>query len=247
MDSSGSPQNAAAFSPAADDVFARIAGRYDFLCDVFSVYAHRIWKNHVARRIAETPSTLVLDVASGTGDIPLRVLRRLDATPMAKGKKLLVTDICPEMLAMAQAKLGTADPRIEYSLLDAHDLSSIESDSVDVYSISFGMKIMDRARVLSEARRVLRPGGTFFCLEAACIPIGFIHAAYLKYMDWCLPFIARLATGGDASAYDYLLRGVHEFPDQRAFASQIEDHGFGGVGFENLTLGIVALHRGVKR
>jgi ubiquinone/menaquinone biosynthesis methyltransferase len=221
--------------------------RYEFLCDVFSVCAHRVWKNRIARRIAETPGTLMLDVASGTGDIPFRVLRRLDATPLVKSKKLLVTDICPEMLSMARTKLGTGDPRIEYSLLDAHDLNSIESNSVDVYSISFGMKIMDRKRVLSEAHRVLRPGGTFFCLEAARIPVRFVHNAYLKYMDWCLPFIARLATGGDVSAYDYLLRGVHEFPDQRTFATQMENHGFDSVGFENLTLGIVALHKGVKR
>ncbi len=118
--------------------------------------------------------------------------------------------------------------------------------SVDTYSISFGMKICDRARVMGEAFRVLRPGGVFYCLEAARIPIEPLHCAYLLYMDWCLPLIARIATGGDASAYNYLLRGVHDFPRQREFASELAAIGFEDITFENLTLGIVAIHRGVK-
>jgi ubiquinone/menaquinone biosynthesis C-methylase UbiE len=65
-------------------------------------------------------------------------------------------------------------------------------------------------------------------------------------MDWCLPLIARMATGGDASAYNYLLRGVHDFPRQREFACELEKAGFADVTFENLTCGIVAIHRGVK-
>jgi len=239
-----SAQNAAAFSPAVDDVFTRIASRYDFMCDVFSLYAHRIWKNHIADRIANCPGVLHLDVASGTGDIPFRVLMRSRGIPE---RRIIVSDLCPAMLGMAQAKLGAKNPLLEFRRLDAHDLSGVESGSVDIYSISFGMKILDRERVLSEAHRVLRPGGRFFCLEAARIPVAPIHSAYLTYMDWCLPTIARLATGGDASAYDYLLRGVHEFPDQAAFSLQIEQHGFLDVAHTNLTCGIVALHEGVRQ
>ena len=240
-------RNAAAFQPAQDNVFARIAGRYDRLCDLFSVGAHRLWKSHMARRIAGHPGGLVLDVASGTGDIPLRVLRQLEADGKATTKKLVVSDLCPEMLDMARTKLGTAHPAIEYAILDAHDLHQVGPASVDLYSISFGMKICDRARVLAEARRVLKPGGTLLCLEAARIPFDPLHAAYLKYMDWCLPTIARIATGGERSAYDYLLKGIHDFPDQAAFAREIEGFGFRDVTYENLSLGIVALHHGVKR
>jgi ubiquinone/menaquinone biosynthesis methyltransferase len=230
--------NAAEFDPVADDVFARIAGRYDRLCDTFSLFAHRLWKSRIAELMAREDAVAALDVASGTGDIPLRLLRR------RPHQQILVTDICPQMLSRAEQKLE-ARSNVKFRLLDAHRLD-LPDRSVDLYSISFGMKICDRARVVSEAYRVLRPGGTFFCLEAARIPFEPLHQAYLAYMDWCLPFIARVATGGDASAYNYLLRGIHDFPDQRAFAVELRQNGFESVTFQNLTLGIVAIHRAVK-
>ncbi len=235
--------NAASFDPARDNVFARIAGRYDRLCDVFSLRIHRLWKSEMAAAIASHPGAVVLDAASGTGDIPLRVLRRLGADNAA-ARTLWVTDLCPEMLAIARRKLAGCDANI--AVADVHALSDFPASSVDLFSISFGMKICDRMRVLAEAFRVLRPGGTFFCLEAARIPVAPLHALYLAYMRWCLPMIARLATGGDASAYDYLVRGIHEFPAQRAFSAEMESFGFRGVRYRNMTLGIVALHSGTK-
>lgn len=231
--------NAAAFDPTADDVFSRIAGRYDRLCDIFSLFAHRIWKARIAELMAQEEASLALDVASGTGDIPVRLLRR-----KARPPRILVTDICPQMLAQAERKIA-GKAGVELRQLDAHRLDLPDS-SIDLYSISFGMKICDRARVVSEAYRVLRPGGVFFCLEAARIPFEPLHQMYLAYMNWCLPFIARIATGGDASAYNYLLRGIHDFPDQRAFAAELGEQGFQDVSFENLTFGIVAIHRAVK-
>jgi demethylmenaquinone methyltransferase / 2-methoxy-6-polyprenyl-1,4-benzoquinol methylase len=234
-----SAANAAEFDPGGDDVFARIADRYDQLCDIFSLFAHRLWKSRMAARMAKEVGALALDVASGTGDIPLR----LSNLGMG-GRRMLVSDICPQMLAQAERKLGSG-PEFELRQLDAHCLALPDS-SMDLYSISFGMKICDRPRVVSEALRVLKPGGVFYCLEAARIPFEPLHLLYLAYMDWCLPLIARFATSGDASAYNYLLRGVHEFPSQRAFAAELRSAGFESVAFENLTFGIVAIHRGVK-
>lgn len=231
--------NAAAFDPAADDVFARIAGRYDRLCDIFSVGAHRLWKARMAALLAREQGAVTLDVASGTGDIPVRLLRRSGGP-----RRVLVSDICPQMLAHAQRKLAD-EPRAELRRLDAHALA-LEDASVDAYSIAFGMKICDRARLLAEAFRVLKPGGVFYCLEAARIPFAPLHALYLAYMDWCLPLIARMATGGDAGVYNYLLRGVHDFPAQQAFAAELEARGFRSVTYENLTFGIVSIHRAVK-
>ncbi|HTQ13789.1 MAG TPA: ubiquinone/menaquinone biosynthesis methyltransferase [Rhizomicrobium sp.] len=228
--------NAAVFDRHHDDVFARIAGRYDRLCDVFSLGIHRLWKRHLVRRMAAHPGGVVLDCASGTGDIPLRLLER--TTP----RELWVTDICPQMLAIAERKLAGRAANI--AIRNAEDLREVADRSVDLYSIAFGMKICDRRRVVSEASRVLKPGGTFYCLEAARIPVPWVHAAYLKYMDWCLPAIGRIAAHGDAGAYDYLLRGVHDFPDQKGFARELEAAGFRNVRYTNLTLGIVALHEG---
>lgn len=240
-----SEQNAAAFTPESDNVFARIAERYDFLCDIFSLGIHRVWKSRVATLIADAPGTLVLDAASGTGDIPIRVLRRLRRAGAQTAKEFLITDICPQMLDIARRKFNAED-NVKFGVFDVHDLREVPSESVDIYSISFGMKICDRARTLSEAFRILRPGGQFLCLEAARIPVDIVHAAYLKYMNWCLPLMARIAVGGDAGAYNYLLRGLHNFPAQLEFAKELAAHGFEDTRFENLTLGIVAIHRGSK-
>jgi demethylmenaquinone methyltransferase / 2-methoxy-6-polyprenyl-1,4-benzoquinol methylase len=234
--------NAAVFDSTDDDVFARIAGRYDFLCDVFSFGIHRIWKRHMVARMATHPGRIVLDAASGTGDIPARLLRR----GIEADRTLWVTDICPQMLAMAGPKLSRYAGQVHLAQRNAENLREVENESVDLYSISFGIKICDRTKVVAEAFRVLKPGGSFFCLEAAHIPSPFLHGAYLRYMDWCLPFIGRIAADGDASAYDYLLRGVHDFPDQGAFAYEIEAAGFRNVRYENLTFGIVALHEATK-
>ena len=240
-----SGDNAAAFVPQRDDVFARIAGRYDRLCDIFSLFAHRLWKERMAARMAAASGAEVLDVASGTGDIPFRLLRRAGAP-----KRILVSDICPEMLMLAREKLARPEvaaslAAIEFSRLDAHDLAEVPSGSVDVYSISFAMKICDRHRVVAEAFRVLRPGGLFLCLEAGHIPVGWVQAAYLAYMERCIPAMGWIATR-DPSSYGYLLRGIRDFPDQRAFARELGEAGFTEVAFENMTFGIVALHRAVK-
>jgi demethylmenaquinone methyltransferase/2-methoxy-6-polyprenyl-1,4-benzoquinol methylase len=95
-----SQTNAAAFDAGLDDVFTRIAGRYDRLCDVFSLLAHRYWKATMARQIAGDRGLTVLDVASGTGDIALRVARRKGGSD----KAIVAGDICPAMLAIAKRK-----------------------------------------------------------------------------------------------------------------------------------------------
>lgn len=238
------PSNAAAFEPAADDVFARIAGRYDTLCDIFSLYLHRRWKARMAHHIARAPGSLLLDVASGTGDIPLRVLRRWRQQPLpAKNveRHIIVSDLSPAMLAVAQRKLGDA-AQVDYRVLNAYSLDGIADNSVDAFSISFGMKIMDRDQVVHQALRVLKPGGLFFCLEASRIRWGALHRAYLRYMRWCLPLISRLKGDSDSSTYRYFLKGVEEFPDQETMVKELQAAGLTQVRFENLSLGIVALH-----
>ena len=95
---------------------------------------------------------------------------------------------------------------------------------------------------MAEARRVLRPGGRLFILEASTIPWPLLHRAYLAYMALCMPVLGWLATGGDASAYKYLLKGIREFPSAEALATEIADAGFVDVAYERLSRGIVAIH-----
>jgi demethylmenaquinone methyltransferase/2-methoxy-6-polyprenyl-1,4-benzoquinol methylase len=135
--------------------------------------------------------------------------------------------------------------KIDFRHLNAHQLE-VANSSVDAYAISFGLKICDRTQALREAFRVLKPGGRIYCLEASRIPVSFVHAAYLRYMDWCLPFIARIATRGDRGAYDYLLKGIHDFPGAPLLACEIESFGFQNTTYRYMTFGIVALHVATK-
>jgi demethylmenaquinone methyltransferase/2-methoxy-6-polyprenyl-1,4-benzoquinol methylase len=243
MQDASTDLNAASFDSRADDVFSRIASRYDVLCDLFSFGIHRIWKSRMAHRIASERWENMMDVAAGTGDIALRVARNLGGTTT---RICVVSDIRPAMLDIAKLRAGPPAPALQFRVFDAHQLSEVESASVDLYSISLGMKICDRARVLAEAWRVLKPGGTFICLEASEIPVPIIQRLYLAYMRLCMPIVGWVATGGDASAYDYLLAGVSGFPGAPQFADEISRQGFVDAVFERLSFGIVAIHTARK-
>lgn len=231
--------NAAEFSASSDDVFGRIASRYDLLCDLFSLWIHRIWKRRVAAVVAAEPWCELVDAASGTGDIVLRILKHQRS---AASRHILACDISPPMLAIARRRLAQVGRNVTFRELDAHSMPSIATHSIDLYSISLGLKICDRQVVLCEAMRILKPGGRLIVLEASNIPIGWLHRVYLCYMAICMPVIGWIATGGDASAYKYLLQGIREFPTAEALADQIRQIGFTDVSFERLSLGIVAIH-----
>ena len=181
--------NAAEFVASADDVFGRIASRYDLLCDLFSFWIHRHWKRRVALLIASHPWEDLLDVASGTGDIVLRVLSR---QPSAAARRIVASDISPQMLAIAKRRLDVLGQSVELRQLDAHDMPSVPGESVDLFSISFAMKICDRHAVLREALRVLKPDGRLIVLEASTIPVRWLRQAYLLYMSVCMPVIGGL-------------------------------------------------------
>ena len=235
--------NAAEFDVRSDDVFNRIADRYDMLCDLFSLGIHRLWKRRMAELIASEPWHDMLDAATGTGDVVLQLAGR--STDLS-GRHIVASDICDRMLSVARRRASARAVAVEFRQLDAHAMPSMPDASVDLYSMSFALKICDREKVVAEAWRVLRPGGRLITLEASQIVYPWLHRLYLGYMRLCMPVIGWLATGGDASAYRYLLKGVCEFPGAEALARELERAGYRDVAFERITLGIVAIHSARK-
>ena len=234
--------NAAEFAWQNDDVFGRIATRYDRLCDVFSFGIHRLWKRRVAQRIASEEWNTLLDGATGTGDIILRVV----AKASTQGRTIIASDVSTQMLAIAGKRLEKVSSAVNLRQLDVENMPSISTGSVDAYSISLGLKICDRRLALQEALRVLKPVGRLIVLEASNIRSRLLHRAYLAYMAVCMPALGWLATGGDASAYKYLLQGIRDFPTAEGLAQELTSHGFEEVSFERLSLGIVAIHMARK-
>jgi demethylmenaquinone methyltransferase / 2-methoxy-6-polyprenyl-1,4-benzoquinol methylase len=239
---SAAPDNAAEFIWKKDDVFGRIASRYDLLCDVFSFGIHRIWKRRVAARIATEDWSTLLDGATGTGDIILRVL----ASGKVGARSIVASDVSAQMLAIARRRLGAHAGSVQIRQIDVENMPEVPDGSIDAYSISLGLKICNRRRALAEALRVLRPGGRLIVLEASNIPWGLLNRGYLAYMAVVMPALGWLATAGDASAYRYLLHGIREFPSAENLANEIAACGFRDIQFERLSLGIVAIHMARK-
>ena len=125
-------------------------------------------------------------------------------------------------------------------------MKSIKDCSVDCFSFSLAAKICNRDSVFNEAFRILKPGGTFVILEASSIPNRLVHLCYLRYMKLCMPIIGWIASGGDSSAYLYLLKGIEDFPTAEELVTELTGYGFESVSFKRYTFGIVALHRASK-
>lgn len=227
-------------APLVRAVFDSVASRYDLMNDLMSGFAHRLWKDAMVGWLAPRPGQTLLDVAGGTGDIACRAVKRLDP---ARGGGVIVCDVNEQMLDVGRAR--AIDDGIlaglEWVCGDAEALP-VADRSVDLYTIGFGLRnVTHIEEALAEARRVLRPGGRFMCLEFAPAAAPWVAPAYDLYSFHILPLIGQIVTG-DRDAYAYLVESIRRFPPPETLCDLIEAAGLERARFRTLTGGVAALH-----
>ena len=225
-------------------VFDRVAGRYDLMNDVMSAGVHRLWKDATAARLNPQPGETIIDCAGGTGDMARRfadLARRARQRRGGEDARILVVDYNAEMISAGRSR--GLSPEIAWAVGDAQVLP-LPDACADAYVISFGIRnVTDIPGALREARRVLKPGGRFLCLEFSRPPAPALARLYDAYSFRVIPFMGE-QIAGDRESYQYLVESIRRFPDQKTFQSLIEAAGFRRAGYTNFTGGVAALHHG---
>lgn len=230
--------------PLVNDVFHKVAKRYDIMNDVMSAGMHRVWKDAMIAALNPRKSAdyRVLDVAGGTGDIAFRIVEASNRLAHAT-----VLDINGSMLGVGAeraAKKGLTE-NLTFVEANAEDLP-FDSGSFDAYTIAFGIRNVPRIEVaLKEAFRVLKRGGRLLVLEFSEVTMPLLDRFYDEWSFKAIPRFGKMITG-DAEPYQYLVESIRKFPNQDDFATMIREAGFSRVSYTNYTGGIAALHSGWK-
>lgn len=223
------------------DVFSKVAPKYDLMNDLMSAGMHRLWKKFTIEEADVKSSHLILDVASGSGD-----LTRAFAKKVPQGK-VVMTDINPTMLEVGRKRLldeGIIN-NVEFVLADAENLP-FANNHFDCVTIAFGLRnVTNKSAALASMYRVLKPGGKLLILEFSHPTNPVFKKLYDTYSFNVIPklgeWIAR-----DKASYQYLVESIRMHPNQESLKALIEEAGFEDVSFYNMSGGIVALHKGFK-
>ncbi|MBV8593802.1 MAG: ubiquinone/menaquinone biosynthesis methyltransferase [Caulobacteraceae bacterium] len=225
-------------------VFDRVASRYDLMNDLMSAGLHRLWKDAAAVRLNPQPGETIVDCAGGTGDIAFRLSRLAEAARRRRGggpARVLVVDHNLEMVGAGRRRAARA--AVAWTVGDAQALP-LPAAAAHAYVIAFGLRnVTDVDRALAEARRVLKPGGRFLCLEFSRPSAEALRRAYDAYSFEIIPRLGA-AVARDRDAYRYLVESIRRFPDQAALAGRMGAAGFARVSVTNFAGGVCALHQG---
>jgi demethylmenaquinone methyltransferase/2-methoxy-6-polyprenyl-1,4-benzoquinol methylase len=221
-------------------VFDSVASRYDLMNDLLSLGAHRLWKASMVDALAPRAGMAIVDVAGGTGDIAMRIHARAQGAA-----RVVLCDINPTMLAAGQ------DRAVDRGILQgplwvAGDAEALpfRDRSFDAYTIAFGLRnVTHMDRALREARRVLKPGGRFLCLEFSKVSLPLLARVYDAYSAAVLPAVGGLVAG-DRDSYRYLHESIRRHPPQDELAAMMTAAGLARVTWRDMSGGIVALHSG---
>lgn len=223
-------------------VFASVAGRYDVMNDLMSLGLHRVWKRFTVSLSGLKPGQHALDVAGGTGDLALGMLRQVGS-----GGRVVLSDVNSHMLALGRDRLLDSG-----HLANAHCLVAdaerlpFADHSFDCVTIAFGLRnVTDKAAALRSMHRVLKVGGQLLVLEFSTPVAPGLKPLYDAYSFNVLPLLGRIVAQ-DAASYRYLAESIRMHPDQETLLAMLDDAGFAQTRYHNLSGGVVAVHRGYK-
>ncbi len=220
-----------------NSVFTKVYKKYDFMNDIMSLGIHRIWKKKFLDWMSPHSDSKLIDVAAGTGDIARLYSKK------TKNSNIICVEPNLEMFNEGKKNLKKFR-NIKWINSKAEKLP-IKDNSFDFYSISFGIRNVSNIDLcLSEAFRVLKPGGRFMCLEFSKIDNEMLNYIYKKYSK-SIPYIGKLIVGSE-KPYNYLIESIENFYNQETLAEIINKNGFSDVQYRNLSSGISAIHSGWK-
>ena len=224
-----------------NDLFARIARRYDFLNDLQSFGLHRLWKRRVAELAQAKYGSRALDLCCGTGDLSFALARR--------GAETTGLDFSPQMLEVAAARLNknpqSAIRNPQFLQGDAEQLPFADQ-SFDIVTIGYGLRnLTSWERGLEEMHRVARPGARIIVLDFGKPANALWRAVYFTHLRMSVPLIGLLFCG-NASAYAYILESLKHYPAQLAVAEKMRQLKLNDVRVINLLGGAMAINHSEK-
>ena len=220
------------------NVFDQVYDQYDLMNDFMSLGVHRLWKKDLLNMMNPSSNQKLIDVACGTGDIAKLFLNNVN-------KKSYVTCVDPNigMIKKGKEKLKKFN-NLNWVVASAEKLP-MTTNSFDFYTISFGLRnTKDLNKSLSEAYRVLKPGGRYLCLEFSKIENSGLDFIYKKYSK-VIPSIGKLIVG-EKEPYEYLVKSIENFVNQDELIDLMKKNGFQNCTYRNLSGGIVSIHSGWK-
>lgn len=230
-------------------VFDSVAGKYDLMNDVMSAGIHRAWKNWYVWQTGVKPGEAVLDLAAGTGDITLRLAKRMrskEAGADIEGR-LVSSDINAAMLKIGEERLTNKGwlKNLEFVLANAEALPFADN-SFDLITMAFGLRnVTHQDKAIAEMARVLKPGGRVLVLEFSRPKNALVSRFYDWYSFTFLPKMGAVIAK-DADSYQYLAESIRMHPPQEELKAMFAAAGLVDCEYQNLSNGIVAIHKGVK-
>ena len=225
-------------SKLVNSVFSKVYKKYDLMNDIMSFGIHRIWKKKFIEWINPQPNSKLVDVASGTGDIAKLFSKKNNDTSD-------ITCIEPNADMLEEGKANLKEfKNIKWLKAQAEKLP-LDDNTFDFYTISYGIRnVTDINKTLSEAFRVLKPGGRFMCLEFSKIDNEMVNFIYKQYSK-AIPLVGKYIVG-TSQPYEYLVNSIDQFYNQNQIIELMVKNGFSNAEYRNLSNGVSAIHSGWK-